>query len=180
MINDDRSSFLARIHNILSSSNPPPFELHLFGSSINLLGSTTADADLTIIASGSTDHPYSIINKLRKVLHRNGMRDIVGIKFARVPICKFKEPWSNISCDINFGHALGVYNSKLLRAYVSLDSRVRPFLLLIKTFAKARGINDPSGNCIFRLFSHNKLICLLLNGNCILAAPQDSSQPTTA
>lgn len=34
--------------------------------------------------------------------------------------------------------------ASLLRTYVSLDGRVAPLLSLIKTWAKARGINDAS------------------------------------
>ena len=127
-------------------SEVPPCEIHLFGSSVNFLGLISSDADLTIIANGIDNHPLASMNKLRKVLHKAKMVDIIAIKFARVPICKFRDPILNINCDINFGHALGVENSKLLRAYVSQDSRVRPLLLMIKEFAKARGICDPAGN----------------------------------
>ena len=146
MINDDREKFCNRIRKLLIDANYPPCQVHLFGSSVNFLGMVNSDADLTILTTNTDGHPLANVNKLRKFLHKQGMTNIVAIKFARVPICKFRDPQFNLNCDINFGHALGAENSKLLRAYVSCDSRVRPFLLLIKAFAKARGICDPSGN----------------------------------
>ncbi|KAI0132024.1 cid13-like poly(A) RNA polymerase [Xylariales sp. AK1849] len=48
-----------------------------------------------------------------------------------------------VQCDINFSAHLGLQNSLLLRCYSFTDPRVRPMVLFVKHWAKARGINTP-------------------------------------
>jgi len=61
-----------------------------------------------------------------------------------VPIVKFVDPYSKISCDINSGHVLGIHNSELIRCYTLIDERVRPFLYSLKAIVKKQNINDSS------------------------------------
>jgi DNA polymerase sigma len=37
---------------------------------------------------------------------------------------------------------MALRNTKLIRAYVDLDSRVKPLIILIKYWAKRRALND--------------------------------------
>ncbi|KAJ3030781.1 hypothetical protein HDV00_008721 [Rhizophlyctis rosea] len=76
------------------------------------------------------------------VLKQNGMTNVHPIAKARVPICKFHDPALRLDCDVNFGHELGVYNSKLIRTYTEIDPRVRPLLMLVKFWARRRDINN--------------------------------------
>ena len=46
--------------------------------------------------------------------------------------------------DVCFNNMLGVYNTRMLRAYASCAWYVRPLVLAIKHWAKRRGINDAS------------------------------------
>ncbi|KAI9322626.1 hypothetical protein BX666DRAFT_1897004 [Dichotomocladium elegans] len=79
---------------------------------------------------------------LSRKLGELGMIERRAIPKALVPICKFKDPRSGISCDINTANDMGVENSKLIQAYTKIDDRVRPFLYAIKHFSKQRRIND--------------------------------------
>ncbi|KAL1301760.1 hypothetical protein AAFC00_005958 [Neodothiora populina] len=54
----------------------------------------------------------------------------------------FPKQGVGIQCDINFFNPLGLFNTKLLRCYSKCDSRVRPMVLFIKTWAKHRKINS--------------------------------------
>lgn len=46
-----------------------------------------------------------------------------------------------VQCDINFSADLALQNTLLLRCYSYCDPRVRPMVLFVKHWAKARGIN---------------------------------------
>jgi DNA polymerase sigma len=47
-----------------------------------------------------------------------------------------------LACDLNVNNTLALQNSKLIKAYVSIDPRVRPLAMVIKYWTKRRGIND--------------------------------------
>lgn len=48
-----------------------------------------------------------------------------------------------ILCDINFSNELALHNTRLLYLYTLCDPRVRPMILLVKSWAKRRRINSP-------------------------------------
>jgi terminal uridylyltransferase len=48
-----------------------------------------------------------------------------------------------VQCDINFSAHLALHNTLLLRCYSHTDPRVRPLILFVKHWAKARNINTP-------------------------------------
>ena len=66
------------------------------------------------------------------------------ISGSRVPILKLKDNQKNIEIDICVNRMLGELNSKMLRAYGSLDHRIPPVIFALKKWAKAKGINDAS------------------------------------
>ncbi|KAI9887652.1 MAG: hypothetical protein M1823_000516 [Watsoniomyces obsoletus] len=47
-----------------------------------------------------------------------------------------------IQCDINFSNHLAIHNTQLLRCYDQCDARVKPMVLAVKAWAKAREINS--------------------------------------
>ncbi|KAJ3059861.1 hypothetical protein HDU98_004114, partial [Podochytrium sp. JEL0797] len=50
--------------------------------------------------------------------------------------------FGNLSCDVNVNNILALRNTELMKAYVDLDDRVRPFVTIIKYWAKQRALND--------------------------------------
>ncbi|KAJ3357562.1 hypothetical protein HDU83_006288 [Entophlyctis luteolus] len=50
--------------------------------------------------------------------------------------------FGNLSCDINVNNVLALRNTALMKAYVDLDARVRPFITVVKHWAKQRMLND--------------------------------------
>ncbi|KAI1400157.1 hypothetical protein F4819DRAFT_462251 [Hypoxylon fuscum] len=56
---------------------------------------------------------------------------------------EFPKNGIGVQCDINFSAHLALQNTLLLRCYSYTDSRVRPMVLFVKHWAKARGINTP-------------------------------------
>lgn len=99
-------------------------------------------------ASVSTPVPESPsrgINHAKKLLHQNSnlYSNIFAIPKAKTPIVKFIHKPTKISCDLSFKNALGVNNSALIKFYLSMDPRLRPFLIIIKYWARK---NDLSGH----------------------------------
>ncbi|KAI8631948.1 hypothetical protein F5Y19DRAFT_381106 [Xylariaceae sp. FL1651] len=56
---------------------------------------------------------------------------------------EFPKSGVGVQCDINFSAHLALQNTLLLRCYSYTDHRVRPLVLFVKHWAKARGINTP-------------------------------------
>ncbi|KAF6829888.1 caffeine-induced death protein 1 [Colletotrichum musicola] len=56
---------------------------------------------------------------------------------------EFPKSGVGVQCDINFAAHLALHNTLLLRCYSHTDPRVRPLVLFVKHWAKARGINTP-------------------------------------
>ncbi|KAI2641216.1 hypothetical protein GGS21DRAFT_537670 [Xylaria nigripes] len=56
---------------------------------------------------------------------------------------EFPKNGVGVQCDVNFSAHLALQNTLLLRCYSYSDSRVRPLVLFVKTWAKTRGINTP-------------------------------------
>ncbi|KAH8157184.1 hypothetical protein CIB48_g11057 [Xylaria polymorpha] len=56
---------------------------------------------------------------------------------------EFPKSGVGVQCDVNFSAHLALQNTLLLRCYSYTDPRVRPLVLFVKHWAKARGINTP-------------------------------------
>jgi len=77
---------------------------------------------------------------------------------ARIPIVQFKDPQTGFDCDISFNNPLAIANTKLLKTYSEIDSRVLPLAFIIKHWAKSRLINSPGDGT---LSSYGYIICLI-------------------
>ena len=113
-------------------------KLTTFGSSESGLGLKNGDVDLCLEFNG--EKPKKVLNKIARMLRDDGMEDVTLISHAKVPIVKFVDQRSKIPIDISINNSLAIYNTKLLRSYNDIDSRVRPFILAIKHWALHRGI----------------------------------------
>jgi DNA polymerase sigma len=56
---------------------------------------------------------------------------------------EFPKTGAGVQCDVNFSAHLALHNTALLRCYSYTDHRVKPLVLFVKHWAKARGINTP-------------------------------------
>lgn len=68
--------------------------------------------------------------------------NIEALRNARVPIVKMIHTETGVACDITINRPLALHNSALLRTYSEMDPRVRPLVLAVKQWAKARNISD--------------------------------------
>jgi hypothetical protein len=59
---------------------------------------------------------------------------------------KFKDPHSDFAIDLNINDLGGLYNSAMINAYCRLSPfQLRPLIHIVKSWSKARDLNDPSG-----------------------------------
>ena len=110
-----------------------------FQSGLNLIN---GDIDLCLQFNG--EKPKKVLKKIARMLNEDGMDNVKLITTAKVPIVKFIDSQSKIPVDISINNSLAVHNTELLRRYSSIDSRVKPFIISIKYWARNRGISDAS------------------------------------
>lgn len=143
---DEKDAFLERmqrsIETILDGAVVAPF-----GSVVNGFWSPNSDIDVCIQTPGCRTRAAQI-QALRKVaasLHSISTHYIEPRFGARVPIIHWapRKP-GYLACDISVNNNLAVINSRLIGAYCSIDPRMQPLGIVVKSWAKARGINDRS------------------------------------
>ena len=73
---------------------------------------------------------------------RNKLRfeNIQPIAHARVPIVKLTETYTSVDVDVCINNMLATRNTILLRTYADCDVRVRQLGVLVKMWAKVRGV----------------------------------------
>eukprot|EP00833_Pecoramyces_ruminatium_P010435 jgi/Orpsp1_1/1184467/evm.model.c7180000089656.1 len=134
----------------------PGLSIHLFGSSTNGLWSRKSDVDMCIFAIEKGDFIH--MKKLANILRIEKMENVIPIENTRIPICKFRDPSTGLNCDISVNNRIATYNSELIRCYMDLDERVRDIIMIVKKWAKHRGINN-SKNHTFSSYSF-VLLCI--------------------
>ncbi|KAK4518214.1 uncharacterized protein ATC70_001566 [Mucor velutinosus] len=157
-------SLVRRLQNMLDTVWPGMnYRVAIFGSAANLLCLKDADVDLCIVVPEArfesdlrrykqklSKQPKSVYNMyfLANRLKSIGMKNVEAIGNASVPICKFVDPQTGFSCDVNTHNILGIENTRMVGQYTSLDIRIRPFLTAIKQFVKQKDLNSPLGGTL--------------------------------
>jgi len=140
-----RVKLLSKLQKLVTTEWPDANpNLHLFGSSANEFGFNNADIDISLIIDESkSGQERNVVQTLGELLKKKQMRNVKTLPRARVPIVKFSDPTSNISCDICINNLLALQNTQLLADYSRIDPRVQPLGIVIKYWAKRRQINEP-------------------------------------
>ncbi|CAG8461659.1 2389_t:CDS:2 [Cetraspora pellucida] len=145
-----RRKLVVKIKNILSE------EVYLFGSSVNLLGTVTSDVDICVSTPSSE---LENVFTLSEILQEHNMEIVECVSDAKVPIVKFWDPNLKLVCDVNVNNTIGIYNTQLLRSYVEIDQRIRPLVMIIKHWARQRGLNNAARGTL----SSYTWVCIVLN-----------------
>ena len=72
----------------------------------------------------------------------DGMKRVVCVPHAKVPIVKFWDPEIQLACDMNVNNTLALENTRMIKTYVQIDDRVRPMAMIVKHWTKQRILND--------------------------------------
>lgn len=129
-----------------------------FGSSTTYLQMNSSDLDIYVDIRPMPVNERNCLKAIRFALTRSRLfHNIIDIPTAKIPIVKAIHKQTGMKCDINFKNMLGVENSKLIRYYLSLDSRLRPVMLVIKYWAKIQGISGRN-----HLFTSYSLVMMFI------------------
>ncbi|KAF9124394.1 hypothetical protein BG015_005094, partial [Linnemannia schmuckeri] len=135
-----RTRLISKIEEIVETEWPgQDIRVLPFGSTINDLGTNTSDVDICILTSWLG---LQGVEMLADVFRKHGMENVFCVPGARVPIVKLWDPELQLSCDMNINTQLGIMNSRMVKTYVAIDHRVRPFAMIIKHWARKRVLND--------------------------------------
>uniref|UniRef100_A0A670JKV7 RNA uridylyltransferase n=1 Tax=Podarcis muralis TaxID=64176 RepID=A0A670JKV7_PODMU len=124
-------------------------KLNLFGSSKNGFGFKQSDLDICMTVDGLETAEgldcIRIIEELARVLKKHsGLRNILPITTAKVPIVKFFHVRSGLEVDISLYNTLALHNTRLLSSYAAIDPRVKYLCYTMKVFTKMCDIGDAS------------------------------------
>ncbi|XP_053910078.1 terminal uridylyltransferase 7 isoform X2 [Cuculus canorus] len=127
----------------------PGTRLNLFGSSKNGFGFKQSDLDICMTIDGLETAEgldcIRIIEDLAKVLKKqSGLRNVLPITTAKVPIVKFFHIRSGLEVDISLYNTLALHNTRLLSSYAAIDPRVKYLCYTMKVFTKICDIGDAS------------------------------------
>ncbi|XP_061488977.1 terminal uridylyltransferase 4 [Rhineura floridana] len=145
----NREQILASLERFIRKEYNDKARLCLFGSSKNGFGFRDSDLDICMTLEGHENaeklNCKEIIESLAKVLKKHpGLRNILPITTAKVPIVKFEHRRSGLEGDISLYNTLAQHNTRMLATYAAIDSRVQYLGYTMKVFAKRCDIGDAS------------------------------------
>uniref|UniRef100_A0A672GM36 CCHC-type domain-containing protein n=1 Tax=Salarias fasciatus TaxID=181472 RepID=A0A672GM36_SALFA len=144
-----REQILSGLERFIRKEFDDKARLCLFGSSKNGFGFRDSDLDICMTLEGHRTaeklNCKEIIEALAKVLKKHaGLRNILPITTAKVPIVKFEHRQSGLEGDISLYNTLAQHNTRMLATYAALDPRVQLLGYTMKVFAKRCDIGDAS------------------------------------
>ncbi|KAG0085277.1 hypothetical protein BGZ93_000756 [Podila epicladia] len=155
---DRRTKLIQKIEHILQTEWPgQDIQAHPFGSTVNDLGTSSSDVDICITTTWSG---LKNVQMLANAFRKHGMQKVFCVPRAKVPIVKLWDPELFLSCDMNINTHLGLLNTKMIKTYVSIDPRVRPFAMIIKHWARRRVLNDAANGGTISTYTW---ICIVIN-----------------
>ncbi|KAF9365325.1 hypothetical protein BGX34_010451 [Mortierella sp. NVP85] len=153
-----RQKLISKIEHIIHTEWPgQDIKVLPFGSTVNDLGTNTSDVDICILTSWLG---LQGVEMLAEVFRKHGMDKVFCVPGAKVPIVKLWDPELQLSCDMNINTQLGIMNSRMVRTYVAIDPRVRPFAMIIKHWARKRVLNDAANGGTISTYTW---ICMVIN-----------------
>lgn len=137
----NRKQLLSSLQKLINKQWPGA-RLHLFGSCANAFGVSKSDIDVCFSIDDEPSSKAELVLKLAEILQAEDMQNVQALTHARVPIVKFTDPATNISCDICINNILAIVNTKLLHDYAQIDIRLQQLAFMVKHWAKCRKINE--------------------------------------
>uniref|UniRef100_A0A4W3I4E5 Terminal uridylyl transferase 4 n=1 Tax=Callorhinchus milii TaxID=7868 RepID=A0A4W3I4E5_CALMI len=137
----DREQILQRLERFIRKEIDDKARLCLFGSSKNGFGFHDSDLDICMTLEGHETAEHFLQPESSILL---GLRNILPITTAKVPIVKFEHRHSGLEGDISLYNTLAQHNTRMLATYAAIDPRVKYLGYTMKVFAKRCDIGDAS------------------------------------
>ncbi|CAO3703201.1 unnamed protein product [Rhizopus stolonifer] len=88
------------------------------------------------------------------------MQHVVCVPSAKVPIVRLLDPELQLSCDINVNSTLALENTKMIKAFVAIDFRVRPLIMVFKHWTRQRLLNNAANGGTLSSYTWT---CMIIN-----------------
>ena len=176
-IHNQREIVRSHIESIVAQCDafPSGTRVVVFGSAANGFGSPSSDLDMCLQLPPGASLPNAeedktgamAMAKLAELFETGGMHNVDTVRLtARIPIIMFNCPRplategedAMMECDLSMQNPLACLNTALLLTYSRIHPVTRVLAAIIKRWAKARDINNPSKHT---LSSYGYIIMLL-------------------
>ena len=142
---DTREKVLKNFLTFVESEKIPGLSIVVYGSNESGFLTSESDFDITVSTTKTSMSAKSVMKTLHERVSKSSMYDdIYFIKGAKIPILTFSHKETGLEFDICADNPLPQYNTELLRTYSKCDPRVRKLIVLVKTWAKRKGIGSSS------------------------------------
>ncbi|KAJ1475144.1 hypothetical protein T484DRAFT_3201066 [Baffinella frigidus] len=146
----EHKEFIVRLDGILKKCCGRDARVDAFGSTVSGFATRDSDLDITLNPGRgkvlTCDEKRELLKSLSKHFRFRCHLKSFAVLSARVPVVQLKDPTTGVCADLSVQNDLPVFKSQLFKDYSSIDSRFRPLIMLVKAWAKARGINSaPQG-----------------------------------
>lgn len=81
------------------------------------------------------------------------MKKVTCVHAKAVPIVKIFDPELHMACDLNVNNNIAIKNTRMVKAYMQMDDRVRALAMLVKHWTQQRVINEG-------IFSSNHIVAM--------------------
>ncbi|CAF0961898.1 unnamed protein product [Rotaria magnacalcarata] len=127
----------------------PDCNLYAFGSFYNGFGFSQSDLDVCLVFKDereqNSDEVIRIMQRILRAMKSSSTFDEVQpVLQAKVPIIRTRHRQWNIAIDISLHNMLAIENTRLLKKYTEIDTRVSELGYMIKYLAKFCSIGDAS------------------------------------
>ncbi|PBK71449.1 hypothetical protein ARMSODRAFT_1083602 [Armillaria solidipes] len=149
-----RKATVTRVQNIIQKEFGDIYSVEQFGSTRYGISSANSDLDLVLIdpkrphgVSPKQGKPHGGVYNIKRIgslLRKKSYQSVSVIDSASVPIVKFRDPITDMDCDLNINDRLGLHNSDMVKRYCDLSPLLRPMVRVIKKWAKPLKLNSPS------------------------------------
>ncbi|CAB4399244.1 unnamed protein product [Rhizophagus irregularis] len=154
---EKRKELADNVKKVLNDEFPnKEIEVHMFGSSMNELGTTQSDVDLCVTTQWNGLKNIHVLSDCLK----KHMKVEQIVSKAKVPIVRLFDQNLDLACDINVNNTLALHNTRLIRKYVSIDPRVQPLAMIVKHWARKRVLNDAAKGGTISTYTWT---CIILN-----------------
>ncbi|CAA7038202.1 unnamed protein product [Microthlaspi erraticum] len=129
--------------------------LEAYGSFVMDMFSSQSDLDVSINFDKGTSHLprqrkiqilRTFVERLQSLQGQGHVRNVKPILGARVPIVKFVDQGTDVTCDLSVGNKDGILNSHIIHIISRIDDRFHKLCMLVKHWAKAHEVNSaPDG-----------------------------------
>uniref|UniRef100_A0A1J3IHD8 Poly(A) RNA polymerase cid11 n=1 Tax=Noccaea caerulescens TaxID=107243 RepID=A0A1J3IHD8_NOCCA len=129
--------------------------LEAYGSFVMNMFSSQSDLDVSInFEKATSELPRqkkvqilrTFAEKLQSLQGQGHVRNVKPILGARVPIVKFVDQGTDVTCDLSVGNKDGILNSQIIHIISQIDDRFHKLCMLVKHWAKAHEVNSaPDG-----------------------------------